>query len=528
MNTFNFEAEKRNQYLIFGLVVLSTILLRLVFSTGFYLTADDYYYSKAAHEISEGHFSVPDNHWNARIGNTISIAAFYTVFGVGEYTATFSSICYTILIVFVIYFMSKELFPREDYKYIALLASIFYVFLPISIAEGSSLSMHQGVTFFMFLSFYLMLVGERTRNLAWYMLSGLVVGVSYLFHETGAYVFILMILYYFLKKRFEWQPLIILGMFVFVVGIEVLSYYYLTGEMFYRQNISLNPFETLQSNRVNTDMGFFDKFSTLKTINNPFNGTFLGDSWLFEPFRWSFLDPSNSILYYFIVVFSVILLVRGDKKIKLLLVMFSGLYLYYAYGSPNPFSYEPLRRLPRYTLPCAVIGSIIAGYGLYRFEKRSIVIASIMALYISVSIISISVKGGEIGQKIFQAKNFYQYISEHPDKRYLTDSNTFNGIEFVSQYHTDYEITNMRTSELVSYINDVDLQSTEEVLLINVPENYNGKLAELDHERLHLVQKFDRKPRKICYIKFVREKFADSLCNISKGGGRIYQVLPKV
>jgi len=108
----------------------------------------------------------------------------------------------------------------------------------------------------------------------------------------------------------------------------------------------------------------------------------------------------------------------------------------------------------------------------------------------------------------------------------LTDNNTLNGIEYVSRYHNDFQIIGMKSRDLVGRIKDADSPLDEGLLLINIPENYPEGLTELEGERFRLVQRFDRKRRKICYVKIVQEKFADTLCNVSRGG-RIYQILSK-
>jgi hypothetical protein len=523
----------RYDIFLFSILILFAILLRLIFSTGLYLSADDYFYSKAAYEISEGNFNTPSNHWNARIGHTTSIAFSYWLFGVNEYSAIFSTIFFSVLNIILIFLLCKELFQNSNFKLIALFASIFFTFLPISIAEGSSLSMHQGAAFFMFLSFYCMLLAERTRHMGWYIASGLLAGIAYLFHETGAYIFIPIALFYLAKRRLQWKALIIPASFLLVIGAETLIYYELTDKLFYRQTLSMNPLEKRIEIRVTEDMGFLEKLDSLKSkvISNPLKGTFIGDSWLLEPFRWSFLDPANSILYHIILILSIMLLIQRDRQIMLLLIMFLGLYLYIAYGSPNPLSYEPLRRIPRYTLPTSIIGSIIAGYGLYKLSKRMSVTVAVLALYITISILSISIKGGEVGQRLHQAKNFYNYMLANPDKRYLTDINTLNGIEYISQYKykNKFDISGMKPRDFAVAIKETDPGTDETIFLINVPENFPRNIKEYEIlnnevstvERFNLVQSFDRKKRKICHINFVFEKLSESLCNISNGG-RIY------
>ena len=494
-----------------------------MFFPGVHLVADDTRYSEAAYKISQFQIQLPTNHHNARIGNTFSIAVFYALFGVNEYAAIGASLVYSLLNILLIFLFSREIFVRQDWFKIGSIGAVLFSFIPISVSLGASLLPLQGQAFFMLGAVYLLIRAEKERS-SWYCLfSGLSIGISYLFHATGAYVLFAVFAYVLVKRMFKLRVVLVLAGFLLVVCCENGVYYAKTGKLLYRQTLAVDTrFDTTHTDtRLNATT--VKKF---KTIDNPFSGTFLGDSWALEPFRQLLLNPTHSIIYHLFFLASLILLIRSDKHLLPLSAIFWPMFLYYSYGTPTPFAYVPLRRLPRYILPCLIPVCITVGYGIVLLLKRKKYVRyALMLGFIGFSMLCSSVKGGEIGQMYHQSKFFYTFMQDHPGEQFITDSKTFLGFEFLSTYQELPSVQVIPYREFVPSItaNIFANDHHGSYLFVTIPELYGQSPIELDKLGYTLLAHHERNPRKICYVPGIQQLLQNSLCD-SSNGGKIYQV----
>lgn len=499
------------------------IALRLFFFTGFYVTSDDANYSKAAYEITQFRATLPQNHHEGRIGHIFSIACLYFLFGINEYSVSFTSIVYSILNMILIYLLCRELFDEYDWARIAGLASFFFIFVPISIERGSSLDFAQGLTFYMFLSIYFVFLSGRKKKDLFCLLSGLTIGLAYLFHETGTYIFLAIIPYWILRKKSLKSICYVFLGFLLVFLAENCIYYAQTGKILYRQTIALKThFKISEVKNIDDLMGAKKE---LKPIANPFSGTFLGDSWVLEPFRQILLNPATSIIYHMFFFATIYLILKRDKKIIILSILFWPLFLYFSYGSPNPLSYVPLRRLPRYILPCMIPVCMATSYGLTKLISRQALRNLIVLSYIVLSLFCISIKGGEMGQRFHQCKFFYNFMEKNPDEHFITDSGTLFGLEFLNRYKLFQNLKIISFREFMSEIKESEFlrQSEGSYLFVNLPELYGYNTIDINNENYGLIDQNDRKPRKICYVPFLKNSMKHSLCDFSNGG-KIYKI----
>ena len=416
------------------------IAVRLAFMQGFFLVADDDQYSQAAYEISQGNFPIPTNHWNARIGFTLSVAGFYRLFGVNEYSIIGASLVFSMLNILLLFLLSYEIFEENNWFIIGTISSILFIFVPLSIEMGTSVQVRHGQTFFMFLSIYLLLRGEK-KGCLYSFISGSCVGIAYLFHETGVFIFLTIIGYFVVKKIFDKRILLFVCGFILVFACENITFYVKTGQLFYRQTIVLKSHFRIKEIDTASDImkekivsDLKKKRTKLKPIENPFSGTFIGDSWLLEPFRQLLLNPTHSILYHLFFLTSIILLFKKDKKLLLLGILFWPLFLYFSYGPQSPFAYRPLRRLPWYALPCLIPVYLTVAYGIVCLLKRKYLQHMLILFFICISLLCTSIKGGDIGQRFYQSKFFYQFMQENPDQQFVTETITIMGFKFLSKY----------------------------------------------------------------------------------------------
>ena len=66
-------------------------------------------------------------------------------------------------------------------------------------------------------------------------------------------------------------------------------------------------------------------------------------------------------------------------------------------------------------------------------------------------------------------------------------------------------------------------QSEGSYLFVNLPELYGYNTIDINNENYGLIDQNDRKPRKICYVPFLKNSMKHSLCDFSNGG-KIYKI----
>ncbi len=514
--------------IIVGLLCLACILVRLVFFQGIYLTSDDANYSHAAYKISQGDFPLPTNHWDARIANTLSIAPFYAIWGVNEYTGAAASIVYSMLNIFLIFALSREIFPGKDTFTISAISSLLFMIIPISVGVGSGFQTIHGQIFFMYGAVYWLLRERKFQpSCAYALLSGVCIGIAYLFHETGVFAFFLVAAHLLFKrtwdKRTVKRTLLIVAGFLLIFFCESLVYYAKTGNPFYRATVVLRSHFNLEDSEGISAITETQS-SKLKPVENPLSGTLLGDSWFLEPFVQLLFNPSYSIIYPLFFLSSAIFLFRKDQSVLYLSALFWLLFLYYSYGSQSPFSYTPLRRLPRYILPCLLPACIIAGYAIQQIPRKSYR-AFVLSLFVAISVLCNAVKGGDVGQQFHQSKFFYQFMQENRGEHFVTDTISAIGLEFLATYQPLEHVEIVSFHQYLSQIQEKEFfhrHAGDYVFLTN-PEVYARSSVVLNEGEYALIVEHPRKPRKICYVPGVRHVLRNSLCDLSNGG-KIYRV----
>ncbi|MDM8550929.1 glycosyltransferase family 39 protein [Desulfobacterales bacterium HSG2] len=523
--------SKKKAAVIFSICVIC-ILTRLLFSGGFRATTDHAEYSKAACEISEFNLQVPTNHWNGRIGNTFSIALFYFIFGVNEYSAIGAELLFSVLNIFLVFLLSQEIFEGDNSFKIGATASVLLTFVPISIETGSMLTLVHGQIFFMFSSIYFLFRGERQGKPYYYAISGLCVGIAYLFHETGVFALFIIATHLIAKRKFDKTIFIILFASFLVFACENLIYYFETGTFFHRQIVTLKTHLHVEGIdtasdllNINTDSDIMRLKTKFKARKNLFSGTFIGDSWLLEPFRYILMYPAYSVIYHLFFLISIFLIIKKDEHVIYLNLLFWTLFLYYSYGSQTPLSYKPLVRLPRYILPCLIPVCIAVGYGIDRILKQKYLQNMLIIFFIFISLFCTSIKGGDIGQKFYQCKFFYKFIKENPDKQFVTDSVTFIGLEFLSKYQGLSNVRRISFRNFIQKVNNTDFlkANRDSYVFINLPETYRHASVNFDASKYVLIAQYNRKPRKICLLPGIQNFLKDNLCDLSNGG-KIYKI----
>ncbi len=490
------------------------IVLNTYFKTGYYLVADLDNYAQSALEIYHGEFPIPHNHWRTRLGAILPVSLAYSVFGVNEFSTYITSTIFEFFNIVLIYLLSREILGKKFTLQVFGFSAIVFIFSPLSIYLGSTLDYAQGLAFFMFLAVYFFLLAQRTNSIVYYLLCGLLIGTSYLFHSTGIYVFLIIGLYSLLYKKLNRRILyIFLGAFL-IFACENVLYHNMTGEWLHRQRI------ITRAHFRSGDLSAQETKKELKTIENPFTGSYFGDSWAIEPFRQLLVNPVNSILYYLFFSVNIYFLIKKDKKAILMSLLFWPLFLYYSYGSPNPLNFSPLRRLPRYSYSYMIPVAIMVGYGIAKGINKSPVRYFIILSYVLISLFCVAIQGGSLGQGFHQSKFFYSFMKQNQNVRYITDSSTYQGLHLLNKYNQFDNLTVIQTGKFLPVLTDDNFlgENDGSYIFINNPDIYRVKDIMFDKVNLKEIAINRGKTRKICHLQFFRELFEKHLCRPSEGG----------
>jgi hypothetical protein len=129
-------------------------------------------------------------------------------------------------------------------------------------------------------------------------------------------------------------------------------------------------------------------------------------------------------------------------------------------------------------------------------------------------------KGGQLGQGFHQSKFFFNFIKKYSNEAHITDNNTYMGLLLLNKYNNFSNLHVVPTRQFVSSMNDPGFlkEHNRGYLLVNYPDLYGLNEITYDDRTLRKIAENERKPRKICYLKFFRRILKNSFCDTSNGG----------
>lgn len=115
-----------------------------------------------------------------------------------------NSVVFAVLSVGMLYLLVRRLYTRRP-RWVALLAVALLAILPGHVTWSHYLSQHPLVTFWVLLTFYLLLRLMEDPRPRWYLLSGLSTGIATSTNYSGALLFALLFLAHFLTADGRWR-----------------------------------------------------------------------------------------------------------------------------------------------------------------------------------------------------------------------------------------------------------------------------------------------------------------------------------
>lgn len=341
--------------LIFFFILLFGLALRLASFSGI-TGGDDMIYLHDIYKVSHGDFTPGNSHWNLRVGIIFPSALLVRIFGFNEAALTIFSFMCSLAGIVLIYFFARLLFDEKT----ALWAAFLLSFFPMDVIFATMIFGDLPLAFFMGLSVFYFLQGERQRKPQYYLLSGVWLGVSYLAKVTGLYLSLFFILYVIIEKRVKVKYVFVILGFLCVFACESGYYHIQTGNPGYRFSILTNTGHWTEKKTQVEAREQNNSFFKGKSAEGL--GLLRGNNWFLEPIFTFTTNQEFGFFYYFIFPIMIYLIITRDKKSKILLIWMIPVGLYILYGSTSPFSFTPLRRWPRYLFPIVLPSLLILAY----------------------------------------------------------------------------------------------------------------------------------------------------------------------
>jgi len=437
-----------NKWLI--LIIILAIILRFYFFIGLNWS-DDFEYAEYAYKIANGNLYLGNDLPALRIMMIYPIAFFYKIFGINDFSLVIYPFLLSIGSIFLTYSLGKMLFNKK----VGLLSAFFLSIFPLNILYSTWALPDVPIAFFSALSVLLFLKAQKIEksnvNLNFnrkslFLLSGFLIGVSYLHKVSGALVILFLILYMLYKiyknRKIDFDYAFVFFGFVFILVAEGLFYYLNNGDFFTRYNVITNYYLTSNFS-VNDDFSFYP----LVMLN------------IFKSNRSLFLiDRTTGIygfFYYFIFTSFVYFVYKKDRRPLILIIWFLILFLYLEFGSMGLSNYIPMHKLPRHltvlTIPALVCLSyfILELYNLRKKIKIYRIIAIVIIIFLLVtSIYSTHQNSAYLKATTSDLKKIDEYMKDNPSKNFYIHDFSFLHMSFYNAYNnTQYETYNSKTFE---------------------------------------------------------------------------------
>ena len=392
-------------------IVLFAIILRLTFFSGIG-ASDDLTYTRYAYEASQNSYSFPANHHGTRLGLIYPVGFLYNMFGVNEFSSNIFVFLVSIAGIVLLFYFGKIFFNEK----VGLTAAFLLSFFPLDVVFATKLLSDFPSAFFLGLSVFFFLLGEKSldkiKARLSYLLSGISIGIAYTIRETTLLLLLFFLAYVIFYKKIKVNYGLIFIGFVIIFAIETGVFYLNTGDLLYRSHSHSAAYESVLENA------------------GPFRGTF--PSSLFH-YPYILLTGNNlGFFYIFVFLVSIYFVVMKRKQTYPFMLWLWILLSYLSFGTSSLTQYVPFPGAARYlaivTIPALLLLAV------FLTEKELIIkkvfMPSILALLFISSLGFLYLgKGDNVGS----LKDIQPYIAQL-DKPVYTDGRSKSVLEYSFQY----------------------------------------------------------------------------------------------
>ena len=219
--------EKRD-WIALGSMVLLAALVRVVFFTG-YFGSDDVNSSEAAIAITNGQWPATRYLASLRYGISLPMAAFITIFGLTEFTATAWALVCSVAEVALVFGVARAVWDLRA----AVLAGGILGLTPLHVHLGGQPTGDAPLALFVTLSLALFLIAETRRHPGWYLATGLAVGCTFWVKESAIVYTGVFVVYALVRRTWNARWLWVIVGAGIVVTANALLFLALTGDAFH-------------------------------------------------------------------------------------------------------------------------------------------------------------------------------------------------------------------------------------------------------------------------------------------------------
>lgn len=422
----------RNRKLSLFLIVILGLVLRLIFFSGMGVS-DDLAYSRYAKSIGKGIDPSSTLTLSTRLGLIYPTALSYSLFGVNDLSSVLFVLIASIGNIILIFYFGKLLFNEK----VGLLGSFLTAIFPLEVVSATKLLSDVPSAFFMALGVYVFMHAEKkSKQMLQYLISGILIGISYLIRESALLIALFFIIYILYKRRVKREYFAVPAGVLIVFAVEFLMLYKVTGDPFYR-------FTTVQNylSDVYIKLDYFGRLSFPEGL-----------------LHYPYLILTNSLIsYFYIFIFLSIayLLAARKREAYALLFWFIPLLLYISFGSASFSKYLPFKADPRYLSVITLPGILLLAH--FLAEKRQIIMKVIMPAALAVLIIaSIGTIYSDKDRGLLKdLRGTYPFLAKL-DKTVYMDKRSMQALDYISGYKNyikaeEYpeEMSNIRDSYIV-------------------------------------------------------------------------------
>jgi|GEM_PF-985369 len=420
------------EHVLLAILVFS-LALRLYFFIGLNWS-DDPGYCWDAYRIATGSIDVPRYLPGLRSMTTYPIAFFFSIFGVSNFSATIYPLLCSLGNVVLIFCIGKLLFDKKT----GLIAAFLLSFYPLDVINATWIMPDVPIAFFMAISVFLFLAGEREKDgekNKLYFLSGIFVGVAYLVRESG-----LMILFFFIpymlyrmasERKIKFNYAWFFAGIVLVILLEGVFYSVRSGsfeDMTLRYRV-VTSFYHKGAAGINSDLGYLPR--GLLNLDNKNN------------FRWDNIYEVHYGLFYYLIIPAILYVLVARKKNAYVLVLWAVvLFTWSNFGSMSLTEYIPIHRLYRHLTIIEIPSILILGYvlglglkgrGMLGILCRFIFVSAVIFLLVT-SLFYMTGMKIYLDASTYDVKEIYGLLKDLDEKPIYCDPGTGGHLNFYFKY----------------------------------------------------------------------------------------------
>ncbi len=424
-------------YLIIILVI--AIVLRVVFYTGVNFN-DDLVYLNFAHDITQGRFHPHPYIFATRLLMQYPIAFFFLLFGVSEFSATLYMLLASLATIILTYLIGRELFNNQT----GLLAALLLAFLPLDIIYSTTITPDVPTAFYLALSVYLFIIGNKKSNKLLQYSSGIAIGLAWLVKNL-AIIYVLLFIGYFIlelikkKDRFfrTLKPyLFVASGLISILIIEGIIYSSL-GYSFLTVFEVNNEHYTTTLLGVNRDLRYYPA--------QLFNYDSLGKYFHYIGYY-----------FYFSLLSIALILLKKRKEAYILIIWLLPMTLFLQYGSMSITQYLLIQRIYRFLTIISVPMCLLIAYYIanINFKLDRLIKPSLIIILLVTSLVYTYNAHVYLYKSMADTKLSAEFLSSQEPRNIFADETTIGYYNFFFSYKKEQFLKKLDYVKSIDEMND--------------------------------------------------------------------------